>query len=283
MSKKPLTLTIVIPAYNEERHLAECLDAIARQTVKPDEVIVVDNNSTDRTAEIARKYPFVKVLHESKQGFTPPRNRGFNAATGDIIGRINADAILVSNWVEHIKADFAADEKLGGVSGVSISELLPWRGIRSTLWARVYFALSDAYFRLPVLWGANMAIRRDVWLAVRADACPDDRLVHDDIDLSLLIAGHGWRLKHDDKARIRLDGRDYTHWPKFKEYVLRRISTKRYHDRRGTMQGVHVWYLPRWYRAAVWLLALVPALLGIIGILAIGSPGIIKRLLIKHK
>jgi len=49
------------------------------------------------------------------------------------------------------------------------------------------------------------------------------------------------------------------------------------------MQGVHVWYLPRWYRAAVWLLALVPALLGIIGILAIGSPGIIKRLLIKHK
>lgn len=271
------SLSIVIPAYNEERHIAACLDSIAAQTVKPDEVIVVDNNSTDLTAEIARSYPFVKLLRESVQGFTPPRNRGFNAATSDIIGRINADAILVPGWVARIKADFAADDRLGGVSGVSISELLPWRGVRSTLWARIYFGLSDSYFRLPVLWGANMAIRRDVWLAIRDDICPDDQLVHDDIDLSLLIAGSGWRLKHDDKACIRLDGREYTHWPKFKAYMLRRISTKRYHDRRGTLRGSHVWYLPLWYRTAIWLLALVPATLGLICIIILGLPGIIRR------
>lgn len=49
-----LTLTLVIPVFNEEHQIKGCLDAVASQTVMPDEVIVVDNNCTDRTIEIAQ-------------------------------------------------------------------------------------------------------------------------------------------------------------------------------------------------------------------------------------
>src|SRR5688572_27451257 len=96
MVKHP-SVSIVIPAYNEEGQLALCLEAIARQTVKPVEVIVVDNNSTDGTVEVAGRYPFVTVLHEWRQGVVHARDCGFDAAKGDIIGRIDAETVMPHN------------------------------------------------------------------------------------------------------------------------------------------------------------------------------------------
>ena len=104
------SLSIIIPAYNEARHIKACLDAIAAQTEVPDEVIVVDNNSTDRTVEIANSYPFVTIMNESTQGIVFARNRGFNATTTDIIGRIDADSVLPIDWVTRVKAYYAEPE-----------------------------------------------------------------------------------------------------------------------------------------------------------------------------
>src|SRR5437868_10767389 len=109
MSNKPLTLSIVIPAYNEENYLKACLDSVAKQSLKPDEVIVVDNNSTDRTVEIAKRYKFVKVLYEKRQHQVFAQATGFNAAKGEILGRIDADSILSPDWAKKIIAAFDAD------------------------------------------------------------------------------------------------------------------------------------------------------------------------------
>ena len=108
---KPLafSLAIVIPAYNEENHLKVCLESLAAQTVTPDEVIVVDNNSTDRTREIVQDYPFVRLLSEKRQGIVYARNRGFNAVKSRFIGRIDSDTILPSNWVERVR-DFYSEK-----------------------------------------------------------------------------------------------------------------------------------------------------------------------------
>jgi glycosyltransferase involved in cell wall biosynthesis len=87
-------ISIVIPVYNEAERIAACLESIAAQTVTPLEVIVVDNNSTDATVSIARSFPFVRVITAKCQGVIHARNRGFNAARGEIIGRIDADTRL---------------------------------------------------------------------------------------------------------------------------------------------------------------------------------------------
>ena len=94
MTNKTLTLSIVIPAYNEENYLRACLDSIAAQTVMPDKVIVVDNNSTDKTVALARSYDFVTLVHERQQHQSFAQATGFNLASSDIIGRIDADSIL---------------------------------------------------------------------------------------------------------------------------------------------------------------------------------------------
>jgi glycosyltransferase involved in cell wall biosynthesis len=76
------------------------LRAIAAQTVVPDEVLVVDNNSTDNSRQIARQFPFVKLLREQKQGVLFAKNTGLKNAKGDIIGRIDSERVLTPRRIE---------------------------------------------------------------------------------------------------------------------------------------------------------------------------------------
>jgi glycosyltransferase involved in cell wall biosynthesis len=102
-----LTVSLVIPAFNESRRIRACLESVASQTVMPDEVIVVDNGSTDDTATIAASFPFVSVIREHRQGVTYARTAGFDAAVSDIIGRTDTDSRLAPDWVERVLQDFA--------------------------------------------------------------------------------------------------------------------------------------------------------------------------------
>ncbi|HEX5448035.1 MAG TPA: glycosyltransferase family A protein, partial [Candidatus Saccharimonadales bacterium] len=117
MRNKKLTLTIVIPAYNEENYLGACLDSIAEQSVMPDRVIVVDNNSTDKTVEIAKSYDFVRVITETNQHQSFAQATGFDAARSDILGRIDADTVLPVEWVRNVKAHFEREPSLAAITG----------------------------------------------------------------------------------------------------------------------------------------------------------------------
>ena len=135
-----LTLSLVIPDFNEENQIESCLKSIENQTVMPDEVIVVDNNCNDRTIEIVEKFKFVKVIKESRQGRGYARTTGFNEAKGDIIGRIDADSRLSNNWVEHVKNKFEEDDSLAGLTGLGITSFLPLiSSLKTTLFSRGYF------------------------------------------------------------------------------------------------------------------------------------------------
>jgi glycosyltransferase involved in cell wall biosynthesis len=165
-----MKISIVIPVYNEAEQLGACLEAIARQAVAPHEVLVVDNNSTDATVAVAERYPFARVLREPRQGVVYARDRGFDAARGDIIGRIDADTRLPSGWVAQLQTIFA-DDSISAVSGPphyydfalsGVADAIDWR-----LRARLSRKLVDCNF----LWGANMAVRRTAWQQVRPRLC----------------------------------------------------------------------------------------------------------------
>lgn len=193
MNRNSLSLSIVIPVYNEEDYIGPCLDAISSQTVKPDEIIVVDNNCTDRTLEVARKYPNVKIIKEANQGRVFARNRGLNAAKSQLIGRIDADSILPHDWVETV-LKFYDDQNNHDVSitgGASFYNL-PFKKLNSIIFDYFYFKLNRLLLGYQTLYGSNMVIPSHVAGIVINSSCGENAF-HEDIDLSIHLREFGYK------------------------------------------------------------------------------------------
>lgn len=98
-------VSAVIPAYNAEATLAEAIESVLAQTHREIECIVVDDGSTDATAEIARRYgPAVTLVEEGNRGVAAARNRGLEVASGDYVGFLDADDAWVPTKVERLLA-----------------------------------------------------------------------------------------------------------------------------------------------------------------------------------
>ena len=108
-------VSIVIPAYNEEQNIAWTLESIKLQDYQgKTELIVVDNNSTDRTGEIAKDFG-AQVLLEKNKGTRFAYQKGMSEAKGEVILVTNADSIVPKNWVSSIIAVFQQDPEIVGV------------------------------------------------------------------------------------------------------------------------------------------------------------------------
>ncbi len=160
---KKLTYSLVISAFNEEKYLPACLDSIrtyAKDQFK--EIIVVDNNSTDGTGEIARAYSEVKVIFEEKKGVTRARQRGFIESTGDVVAFIDADTFIDAAWLPHIDAEFSSNPKLACLSGPMIyHDLTPFNKMISWMYWRI-IGIPAYLLGGHIAMGGNMILRREV-------------------------------------------------------------------------------------------------------------------------
>ncbi len=199
---KPLTLSLIIPVFNEERHLRDCLDSIARQRRVPDEVIIVDNNSADSSTAIARSYDFVRIVAEPKQGIVHARNSGFNQAAGDIIGRIDADTILPDTWAETVLSFYARPgaERLALTGNALFRNVRPARPV-SYFYNFMAFDFNRLLAGSPTLWGSNMAITRLQWQSVKDTVCLDPD-IHEDLDLALHLRSNGYKIVYKRRFHV---------------------------------------------------------------------------------
>jgi glycosyltransferase involved in cell wall biosynthesis len=164
-----MKLSFVIPAHNEEYYIGDCLKAILAQKEGAPcevEVIVVDNASTDRTAEIAEGFAGVKVVRESQKGIIFARHAGLLAATGDLIANVDADTRITPHWILKVAAAFKKDPKLVGLSGPFILFDAPWN-VRLLAW--IFNGIGYVFYLIirfvlhagSLLQGGNFVIRRD--------------------------------------------------------------------------------------------------------------------------
>lgn len=230
MSKK-LKMSVVIPAYNEEQAIEACLQSLAAQTRPADEIIVVDNNSTDKTAEIAARY--ARVVTETKQGIGPARTRGFDEATGDVVLRIDSDAVAANDWIAVYEKAFAEDDELIAASGMPLSRIalrgapLGWLG-----YIPAFFASIDRnYARKTVaLFGFNCAIRKSAWVENRAAIVARDLERTEDTEVSLILGAAG-KTKYVPEAKTYFLLDDMSPI-KFTRYLIADMQAARYHKRK---------------------------------------------------
>src|SRR3989344_7510783 len=128
---KPLRFSIVVPALNEARYIADTLDSIKRQDFTGSwEVIVVDNASTDNTAIIAERLG-ARVVKETRLGICYARQKGTELAQGEIVISTDADTVFKNNWLTNIDKAFQANKNCVAVAG-------PCKYTNGPLWGEIY-------------------------------------------------------------------------------------------------------------------------------------------------
>jgi cellulose synthase/poly-beta-1,6-N-acetylglucosamine synthase-like glycosyltransferase len=119
-TKQKLTISILIPAHNEEKMIAACLDSCLRQTRRLDQIIVVNDGSTDATASILETYGraiTVITIPKATGNKSRAQEIGINAVTTDIIIATDGDTILHEKFAEEIEKDFVSNPELSVVAG----------------------------------------------------------------------------------------------------------------------------------------------------------------------
>lgn len=225
-------VSVVIPVKDDDRELARCLSALRRQTRHPDEIIVVDNGSSDASADVARAAGATLVTC-SEPGIPAASARGYDAAAGEVILRLDADCVPAENWVETVVDAFAQRPDVSAFTGGAriIDGPAALRAPLGATYLLAYAAATaPALGHLP-LFGSNLALRRDAWRAVRTHVHRDDAELHDDLDLAFHI-GEAHRIRYLRSMRMGMSMRPFwsassfgvrlarglrtvvTHWPR---------------------------------------------------------------------
>lgn len=171
-----MKLSFVIPAYNEEKYIVDCLQSIfSLRGLGEFEVIVVDNNSTDQTALVAKqKFPRTTVIKETKRGPAVARNAGAKVARGEFLAFVDADCRMPVDWWLKVEKSFSGSPQLAMVNG-------PYRYFEAqSVWARLmYYVTNDLAGRLAeffyrrllgrgvIAFGGDMVVRKTAFQRIR--------------------------------------------------------------------------------------------------------------------
>jgi glycosyltransferase involved in cell wall biosynthesis len=163
-----MKISVVIPAYNEENYLPATLDALHKQTRKPDEIVVINGGSTDTTALIAKNNG-AKVVTVPHRGIGFARQRGLEESTGDIIAYTDADTIVPIDWLATIEQALNEPSVVGIVGGFIVPDGKFFyrffiNHIQFPLWKFLYL------LGLPAGAGQNMAFIKTA--AIKAGGFP---------------------------------------------------------------------------------------------------------------
>ncbi len=190
------SVSVVIPAYNSGKYIQRAIESVLAQTLKPDEIFVVDDNSTDDTAKIVRQFDSVRYIHQAHAGASVARNIGIEAATSEWIAFLDADDEWLPEYlhkqIELLKnnPDLAwtttnfyrclCDEKLIGPD-------VPIELMQKALGSEEFF---DDYFKTPFCrgcgWTGTMLIKKSI--LQEAGLFRPGQLMANDLDLWYRIA-----------------------------------------------------------------------------------------------
>jgi cellulose synthase/poly-beta-1,6-N-acetylglucosamine synthase-like glycosyltransferase len=223
----PPRISVVVPVRDDAPYLGLCLEALARQDVPAHEVLVIDSGASAEAAMVARASG-ATVVSEPLPGIAAAAARGYDVATGDLIARLDADAMPPIDWLRAIRGAFAVDPALDAVTGRGVFADLPpaRRVVVSAGYHGVYYGFFGIALGQIPLHGSNFAMRRAVWEEVRADVHRSDPGVHDDLDLTMRL-GRTRRVRFEPRLAVAVSTRAISSIPRLATGVRRTGHTMR--------------------------------------------------------
>lgn len=225
----PRSVSVVIPVRNDALLLERCLHALAQQTRRADEVIVVDNGSSDATVAVAESFG-ARVISEPVPGIPRASSAGYDAATGDIIARLDADSRPGSDWIERIERTFRDREDVDFVTGdprfYGSTPWVHWVGEHLYI-GGMYTVLTPLLGHAP-LFGSNMAMRSAAWRSLSGEVHREESNIHDDFDLSFHVRPEMTVLR-DRSLVVEVSARPFQDWASLGRRLSYVLPTVRLH------------------------------------------------------
>jgi len=195
-SKYPQKVSVIVPAYNEEGVVDNLLRDLKDSSFPVAETIVIDDNSTDFTYEVARKMNAVAIRNDATLGKAATLNKGARIVQGDIIVVFDADNRPEKDCVKHLIKHFDSQD-VGAVAGVikisSDGFVSKLAALEFSLCFYLFQPFSTRFNFFPILHGAYFGIRREL-------ASFDEDALTEDLDISVDITSRGYRIEFEPEA-----------------------------------------------------------------------------------
>ncbi|MGW2477250.1 glycosyltransferase [Streptomyces sp. NPDC001665] len=224
------TVTVLVPAYNEKKCIANTVRSLLASDY-PVEVIVIDDGSTDGTADIVQRMrlPNVRVVRQRNAGKPAALNNGIRHARNDIIVMMDGDTVFEPTTVRELVQPFG-DPRVGAVAGNAKvgnrdSLIGAWQHIEYVMGFNLDRRMYDVLRCMPTIPGAVGAFRRQA--LERVGGISEDTLA-EDTDVTMALHRDGWRVVYAENARA---------WTEAPETV-QQLWSQRYRWSYGTMQAI---------------------------------------------
>jgi glycosyltransferase involved in cell wall biosynthesis len=221
---KVYSVSVVIPCFNEERHIGACIDSVRRQEYGMEfEIIAVDNGSTDNTVRIIEGKN-IALVSAARRGPAPAKNRGIERARGEILVFLDADCVAADGWLDRMIAPFE-DSSIGCVAGELVA-LKPETELENFLIRKEHLSQSVnvSHPFLPYAATANAAYRREIFQL--AGLFDEDLFAGEDADMS-------WRMQLQTNYKLAFNAEAVAYHPQ--EKTLRDLFRQKVRHASGSV------------------------------------------------
>lgn len=193
-------VSLYIPCYNAERFIKKCLDGVINQSYKIDEILIIDDGSTDKTIDIVKNYPVRIITHRKNKGLAAARNAAFKEAKNEFVASLDADCIANVHWLQRVMESFVSEDIVGAGGMLKEKNILNvadrWRSIHMAQhWGNEI--INDP----PYLYGNNTVFKKSCIEKVGfyQEVLKNN---YEDVDLSIRIYNKGLRLSYNPHAFV---------------------------------------------------------------------------------
>jgi len=189
-----MNISYIIPVLNGEKYIRDCIESILQEMTASDEIIVVDNGSTDSTGEIVAGYPYIKLLTYPRITISALRNRGAHIAAGDLLAFVDADCILCDGWRSHVIGTFTDSPVAAAGSRYDLPENPVW--IEKAWFSQKTRQTGPAKY----INAGNLVVRKEVF--IRIEGFDESLVTDEDYEFGMRLNRAGYSMLEVPAIRV---------------------------------------------------------------------------------